>query len=276
MQTLENRIVAITGAGSGIGRALALVLAKRGARLALSDVNEAGLLETVAQCALPEPAIHHQCVDVSNPLAMQAWAEAAVEYHGHVHVIINNAGVALNASVENMATEDFHWLMGINFWGVVYGTKAFLPIIKLGDWGHIVNISSLFGLVGVPNQSAYNAAKFAVRGFTESLHMEMGLSDYNIGVSCVHPGGVATNIANAARRGEAVGVGGKSLEEQTAAFNEEFARTTPDEAAAIIADAIVANKPRVLVGRDALLGDLLARLVPTWYRKVLVLLYFKP
>lgn len=270
MQSLNQKVVAITGAGSGIGRGLALALASDGARLALSDINTANLAETASLCGLQDELIHQQALDVADRGAMEAWAAKVVEHFGAVHVIINNAGVALNVSVEHLEQTDFEWLMGINFWGVVHGTQVFLPYIKQQEWGHIVNISSLFGLMSVPNQSAYNAAKFAVRGFTESLQMEMRISQNNIGVSCVHPGGVATNIANASRHGEALGMEGTTVEERVSRGNELLARTTPDQAAQIIIRGIVENRPRVLVGWDARLLDWLVRLMPINYRKILI------
>lgn len=266
MQSLNGRVVAITGASSGIGRALAVALAKQGCRLALSDINEAELQQTAKLCAGAET--HCTVVDVAENTAMQAWADAVVARFGAVHVIVNNAGVALNASVEQSSYEDLQWLMGINFWGVVHGTRAFLPHLQKNDWGHVVNVSSLFGLVGIPNQSAYNAAKFAVRGYTESLQLEMAMSDSPVGVSCVHPGGVATNIANSARHGEVLGMDNISIEERNETFNKQLARTTPDESAAIIIKAIRSNSGRVLVGWDARLLDLVQRLFPSGYRKI--------
>lgn len=274
MKSLNNRVVAITGAGSGIGRSLAITLANEGAKLALSDVNKQGLQETVAKCSALGAEVISAPVDVSKREQVEQWAESVIDHYGRANVIINNAGVALNSSVEHTSYENFEWLMGINFWGVVHGTKAFLPYIQKADWGHIVNISSLFGLIAIPNQSAYNAAKFAVRGFTESLHMEMELSNYNVGVSCVHPGGIKTNIANAARHGESVGMTGKSADDMTREFNERLARTTPDQAAKIIIDGIKNNTPRVLVGMDAVALDRMQRVVPTTYRKA-VNLFFK-
>lgn len=269
MQSLQLRVVAITGAGSGIGRSLALALAGEGASLALSDINAENLAETVQQCHLPPERIHQQVVDVADRSAVEAWATAVVGHFSAVHVIINNAGVALNASVEHMEQKDFEWLMGINFWGVVHGTQVFLPLIKQQDWGHVVNISSLFGIMSVPNQSAYNAAKFAVRGYTDSLQMELELSGANVGVSCVHPGGVATNIANATRHGTAIGMGNSTVEERTAEANKLLARTTPDQAAQIIIRGIKRNKIRVIVGSDARLLDFIVRLAPTGYRRLL-------
>ncbi len=201
MKDFRGRVAAITGAGSGIGRALANALARQGAHLALSDIDDAGLAETVVQCEGLGVKITSEHVDVADRCAVYAWADCVVAEHGHVNLIINNAGVALGATVESMSYEDFEWLMNINFWGVVYGTKAFLPHLKLSGEGHIVNLSSVFGLISVPSQSAYNAAKFAVRGFSDTLRMELEIDGANLSVTTVHPGGIKTNIARNARVG---------------------------------------------------------------------------
>ncbi len=195
MRDFNGRVAAITGAGSGIGRALAIDLARRGAHLALADIDDAGLAETVAQCEGRGVKITSQHLDVADRAAVEAWAEQVVADHGKVNLIINNAGVALGATIESMSYEDFEWLMGINFWGVVYGTKAFLPHLKASGEGHVVNLSSVFGLVSVPSQSAYNAAKFAVRGFTDTLRMELAIEGAPVSVTTIHPGGIKTNIA---------------------------------------------------------------------------------
>ena len=181
-------MAAITGAGSGIGRALADELARRGAHVALSDIDDAGLAETVAQCGRFGNRITSQHLDVADRDAVYAWAEQVVADHGKVNLIINNAGVALGATVESMSYADFEWLMNINFWGVVYGTKAFLPHLKASGEGHVVNLSSVFGLISVPSQSAYNAAKFAVRGFTDTLRMELEIEGANVSVTTDPPG----------------------------------------------------------------------------------------
>ena len=199
MKDFNDRVAAITGAGSGIGRALANALARRGAHVALSDIDDSGLAETAAQCEGFGVEITSDHLDVADRDAVYAWADRVVTLHGRVNLIVNNAGVALGATVESMSYEDFEWLMRIDFWGVVYGTKAFLPYLKQSGEGHVVNLSSVFGLISVPSQSAYNAAKFAVRGFTDTLRMELEIEDANVSVTTVHPGGIKTNIARNAR-----------------------------------------------------------------------------
>ncbi|MEH6347261.1 MAG: SDR family NAD(P)-dependent oxidoreductase [Bermanella sp.] len=266
---LNNAVVAITGAGSGIGRELALQCSSLGAKLALSDINEAQLDETKALILKLNNQSQVMCsqVNVADKEQMFNWAANVGDHFGGVNIIINNAGVALAASVDATDIEDFEWLMSINFWGVVNGTKAFLPFLKKAEWGHVVNISSLFGLVSIPNQSAYNAAKFAVRGFTESLRIEMILSHKTVEVSCVHPGGIKTNIANAGRFKGQVG-NDTSVENQKKQFNDHLARTTAPQAANIIIKGINKNKPRILVGSDAKLMDIIQRIIPARYQKL--------
>lgn len=247
MKNLSNKVVVITGAGSGIGRALAVNLAGKGARLALSDVNEAGLGETVELAVKAgSPDVHTARLDVADKAAFAAYATEVAEHFGQVNVVINNAGVALAGDAVDLTYEDMEWIVGINFWGVVYGTKEFLPhLIASGD-GHVVNLSSLFGLLAMPGQSAYNATKFAVRGFTEALREEMLIAGHKVGVTSVHPGGIKTAIARSAR------VSDKEDQAATAKlFDEKLARMTPDRAAEIIVKGITKNQARVLVGLDA-------------------------
>jgi short-subunit dehydrogenase len=249
----------ITGAASGIGRALAVDLATRGAHLAVSDVDDAGLEETVSRCAAVPGAGRTRSyhLDVADRKAVLDHADEVMRDFRTVNLVINNAGVAVGATVEEMVWEDIEWLMGINFWGVVHGTKAFLPhLIASGD-GHLVNISSVFGLIGVPSQSAYNAAKFAVRGFTEALRQEMLIERKPVVVSCVHPGGIRTNIARSGRLG-----GDK--ETQVAQF-DKIARTTPEKAAHIILRGVEQEKARILVGPDAFVIAALPRLLGASY-----------
>lgn len=267
MKTVRDKVAAITGAGSGIGRATAILLAREGCHLAISDVDEKSVQETAASCHGARVTVAR--VDVADRAAMQAWAQASVAEHGRMNIVINNAGVAMGATVESMSYEDLEWLMGINFWGVVYGTKEFLPHLKRSGDGHIVNISSVFGLIGVPTQSAYNAAKFAVRGFTEALREEMDVEGSNVGVTCVHPGGIKTNIARRARmrNGDDWGVN------DAAAAGDRFdkmARSTPDDAARDILAAILGNRRRQLIGKDAVMIDWIQRLIPAGYQRILI------
>jgi NAD(P)-dependent dehydrogenase (short-subunit alcohol dehydrogenase family) len=267
MRNFANKVAAITGAGSGIGRSLALQLAEEGCLLALSDVNGLTLGETVELCKAKGARASGKRVDVSDRDEVYAWANSVVAEFGAVHMIFNNAGVALGATVDAMEYADFEWLMGVNFWGVVYGTKAFLPHIKHAGEGAIVNVSSIFGLVGIPTQSAYNAAKFAVRGFTESLREELEIEGLDIGVTCVHPGGIKTNIAKAARTTVTKGM----IDEQSTAGFERAFITTADSAASTILDGVRRNARRVLIGPDAYAVDWLQRLLPASYQKLIVL-----
>ncbi|HWE34407.1 MAG TPA: SDR family NAD(P)-dependent oxidoreductase [Solirubrobacteraceae bacterium] len=251
----------ITGAGSGIGRALALELAARGARLALSDIDaeraEASRLACEQRGAR---AVLAERVDVSDREAVFAHADSVLERFGVVNLIVNNAGVALEGTVLDTSIEDYEWIIGINFWGVVYGTKAFLPHLVASGDGYVVNISSVFGLIAVPAQSGYHAAKFAVRGFTESLREEMLMAGHPVGVSCVHPGGVKTDIARAARS--------EIDERERAERFEQIARLTPERAAQIIIKGVQARRPRILVGNDARALDLLARATGARYQEL--------
>lgn len=270
MKEFTNKVAVITGAGSGIGRALACNLAAAGARLALGDVDESGLADTVAQLGLSDERLLTQVFDVADREAMYAFADQVIAHFGAAHLVFNNAGVALGATVEDMNYEDFEWLMGINFWGVVYGTKAFLPHLKAAGEGHIVNVSSVFGLIGVPTQSAYNAAKFAVRGFTESLRQELEIEGGGVSCTTVHPGGIKTNIARNARMGEGVEkLTGADADTARRDFEKMF-RTTPEEAARVILRGVRTNKRRVLIGSDARAIDSMQRLLPTSYQRLMV------
>lgn len=254
----------VTGAGSGIGRALAQQLANRGCILALADINLENLEQTrtlLSDCA-GECSCH--VLDVADASAFQTFAENVRQMHGAVHVVINNAGVALVDTIENMSYEDFHWVMNVNFWGVVHGCKFFLPYLRESDEGHIVNISSVFGLMSLPKQSAYNASKFAVKGFTESLKMELAGSP--IGVTCVHPGGIRTSIVENARvRTESLEI---TRDELLARF-DDAAITTPERAATLIIRSIENNRRRLLIGRDARLIDFIVRIFAGSYEKIL-------
>ncbi len=269
MKSFDGRVAAITGAGSGIGRALAQELARRGAHLALSDIDELGLAETVTLCEGTGVKVTSQRLDVADRDAMGAWAAQVVADHGKVNLIFNNAGVALGATVEAMSYEDFEWLMNINFWGVVHGTMAFLPHLKASGEGHVVNVSSVFGLISVPSQSAYNAAKFAVRGFTDALRMELDVAKGGVSSTTVHPGGIKTNIVRNARMDESVTefAGGPELARKNF---DRVAMTRPEKAALKILAAVENDRRRVLIGPDATVIDLVSRLPAGLYQRVLV------
>ena len=268
MKNFKNKVAAITGAGSGIGQQLAILLAKEGCHLSLSDVNEQGLVETVEKLKDTDVRVTIKKLDVSDRIAVKTWAEETVQDHGSVNMIFNNAGVALASTVEGASYEELEWIVNINFWGVVYGTKEFLPFIKQTGDGHIVNISSLFGLTAQPTQSAYNATKFAVRGFTESLRQELDMENSGVSALCVHPGGIRTNIANAARMNNSVRSLGINPEKSAKSFNK-LLRCPPEEAARQILEAVKKDKRRLLIGNDAKALDLLQRLLPASYQKVI-------
>ena len=266
MKSLDAKVVVITGAGSGIGRALALNAAGKGALLAVSDWNEQGLAETVEllkNAGVRE--VRSDSLDVSDRTAFGEYAAAVQDRFGVVNVVFNNAGVSHTGPVTEMEYTDFDWLMGVNFWGVVHGTKEFLPhLIDSGD-GHLVNISSLFGLMSMPGQSTYNAAKYAVRGFTEAVREDMLLAGHPVQVTCVHPGGVRTGIVRNGR----VTVG-ESAANVARTFDTKLARMTPERAAEIIIGAVLSNKPRILVGVDAHLLHTFAKLAGARYQDIVV------
>jgi short-subunit dehydrogenase len=247
MKSLKDKVVVITGAGSGIGQALAVEAAQQGALLALSDVNEVGLAETADKAKAAGSAdVHTAKLDVADRSAFSAYAAEVVAHFGRVNLVINNAGVALAGDFTELSYEDIEWIVGINFWGVVHGSKEFLPhLIASGD-GHLVNISSLFGLVSMPGQSAYNATKYAVRGMSEAIREEMLINKTGVGVTVVHPGGIKTAIARNAR------VSASEDKNATAEFfDKKLAKTTPEQAAKTILKAVRKNQARCLVGLDA-------------------------
>lgn len=273
MQSFNYKVAAITGAGSGIGRALAYALARRGCDLALSDINADGMAETAAQARKFGIKVSEQVVDVSDRMAMRDWAGKVLAEHGKVNMIFNNAGVAHCGTVADTEYADYEWLMGINFWGVVYGTKEFLPHLQASGDGHVINISSVFGLFAQPTQSVYNSSKFAVRGFTEALRQELDLSDGCVSATCVHPGGIKTNIAQAARFSDTEGqILGKNAELTRQAFNDNMLRTSADKAAEVILRGVERNRRRVIIGLDARLADLIQRLLPAAYQRLIVTL----
>jgi NAD(P)-dependent dehydrogenase (short-subunit alcohol dehydrogenase family) len=240
--------------------------------LSLSDVNEIGLAETAQMAGKLGVKVTTTKLNVADREAMNAWAEQTVRDHGKVNLIFNNAGVALGAFVETVKPSDFEWIMGINFWGVVWGTQAFLPHIKKAGEGHIINTSSLFGLLSVPTQGTYNASKFAVRGFTEALRQELDMENSGVSATCVHPGGIRTNIAKAAKMDESMikATGGK-IEQARAKFDKLLDMTTAESAAKQILAAVEGNKRRVLVGIDAKFLDKLVRVLGSWYQPIITL-----
>ncbi|WP_328605761.1 SDR family oxidoreductase [Amycolatopsis sp. NBC_00345] len=266
MKNFAHKVAVITGAGSGIGRALALELSLRGARLALSDVDAGALAETVTSANERGAEARGYALDVADRAAVLAHADEVVADFGQVNLVVNNAGVALGATVEEMSFEDFDWLLGINLGGVVNGTKAFLPHLIASRDGHLVNISSVFGFIGVPSQSAYNAAKFAVRGFTEALREEMLAARRPVGVSCVHPGGIKTNIVRHSR-------GGADDDKESAAVGfEKIAMTTPEKAARTILRGVERRSARILIGPDAYVLDAIPRVLGSAYQRPLATL----
>lgn len=264
MKSLDDKVVVITGAGSGMGREMAILAARRGARLAISDWNSAGLDETVDLVkAAGARDLRSDVLDVSDRAAMATYATAVAEQFGVVNMVVNNAGVTVTGDFEDMEYADFDWIVGINFLGVVNGTKEFLPhLIASGD-GAVVNISSLFGLISMPGQTAYNATKYAVRGFTEALREEMLINRHPVTVTCIHPGGIKTGIARHGRKTK-----GQDAEAIDNLFEKRLARMPADKAARIILDAAVAGKARQLVGIDAHLIHHFAKLTGSRYQDV--------
>ena len=260
---MEGKVVVVTGAGSGIGRELAREAARRGARLALTDIDIDGLAETVS-LARGDGAtdVHSQRLDVTEQATVAAYAGLVAEHFGAVHLVINNAGIAFTGRVEDSDYKDIARVMDVDYWGVVHGTKEFLPhLIASGD-GHLVNISSIFAFLSVPTQNAYNAAKAAVQQFTESLRMEMLADRHPVDVSCVHPGGIRTAVARNAGAAE-----GLNSADFATVFDEKFARTEASTAARVILDGVERRRARSLVGPDAYVIDALVRLFPSAYQR---------
>ncbi|MCA7921414.1 SDR family NAD(P)-dependent oxidoreductase [Burkholderia cenocepacia] len=267
MKGFSGKVAAITGAGSGMGRSLAVELARRGCEVALADVSETGLAGTAALCAQHGVRVSTRRLDVADRDAVFAWADFVRAEHGKVNLIFNNAGVSLAASAETARLADLEWIVGVNFWGVVHGTQAFLPHLRASGDGHVVNTSSLFGLVAMPTQSAYNATKFAVRGFTEALRMELELDGAPVSATCVHPGGVATSIVDAGRVDTSIhALTGQDEATHRRQANRLINATTADEAARQILAGVERNARRVLVGADARRLDRIARLLGAGYQ----------
>lgn len=259
----RGKVAVVTGAGSGIGRALAVDLAGRGARLAVSDIDSHGLAETVRQVEALAAEVRSDHLDVGERAAVFAYADAVVQQFGVVNIVFNNAGISFSGEVEVSEFKDMERIMDIDYWGVVNGTKAFLPHLVASGDGHVVNTSSLFGLLAMPSQSAYNAAKFAVRGFTESLRQEMIIAKRPVKVSCVHPGGIKTNIV---RNGTAAA--GTDNDAVAEFFDAKLAKTTATEAARVILRGVEKGHARILVGADAKALDVLVRLTGSGYQRV--------
>jgi NADP-dependent 3-hydroxy acid dehydrogenase YdfG len=263
MQGFAGKVAAVTGAGSGIGQALAVELARSGAKVAISDVDTEGLAQTEERLKAIGAPVKADRLNVTEREAFLAYADAVNEHFGKVNQIYNNAGIAYTGDIEVSQFKDIERVMDVDFWGVVNGTKAFLPhLIASGD-GHVVNISSVFGLFAVPGQAAYNAAKFAVRGFTEALRQEMVLAGHPVGVTTVHPGGIKTAIARNATAAEGI-----DRDELAKTFDKRLANTSPERAARIILDAVRKNKARVLVGPDAKALDIMVRLTGSGYQRI--------
>jgi NAD(P)-dependent dehydrogenase (short-subunit alcohol dehydrogenase family) len=266
MTDVKRKVAVITGAGSGIGRALAYDLARRGAKLAISDVDGTGLAETAKRVRVIGAPVHEIRLDVTDRAAVLSYADEVVSEYGVVNLVFNNAGIAFTGDIEKMTFEQMERVMDVDFWGVVNGTKAFLPhLIASGD-GHVVNISSLFGLLSMPGQGAYNAAKFAVRGFTEALREEMLVNGHPVRVTCVHPGGIKTAIAR-----NAGAVDGQDAATLAAFFDAKLAKTSPESAAKAILRAVTGNRPRAVVGLDAKILDLLVRITGPGYQRVVAI-----
>lgn len=263
MSRFDGKVAVITGAGSGIGRALALELARRGAKLALSDIDADGLAETVRQAEALGAEVKSDILNVAEREAVQTYAESVHAHFGTVNQVYNNAGIAYHGDFEKQEFKDFERVMDVDFWGVVNGTKSFLPFLIESGEGHVVNISSLFGLIAVPGQTAYNSAKFAVRGFTEALQQEMLVNKHPVKVTCVHPGGIKTAVARNATMGP-----GNDKQSFAQLFDEKLALHSPEMAAKTILDGVADNDGRVLIGWEAKLLDVLVRALPSGYRPI--------
>lgn len=272
MKILSDKVVVLTGAASGIGRALAKALAEKGCHLAISDINKEGLMDTAGLIAGKKVKVSTHVVDVANRQQVYDYAQDVMKEHGRVHIVINNAGVSVADSLESVSYEDFEWLMGINFWGVVYGTKAFLPYLKKQGEAHIVNISSINGILPNPYNGPYCAAKFAVKGFTETLSQE--LRGTSVKVSVVHPGGIKTNIVRNARFYR-VANPQKTKQDVVDLFDRFIFKTTAEDAADVIITGIMRNKQRIMVGKDAIVMDALTRLFPVFATRLIAFITYK-
>lgn len=269
MKDFRGKVAVITGAGSGIGRALAVELAQQGARLAVSGRRIDTVEETAALCRAAGAEATAYEVDVADRDAVLKHADEVVADFGGVNLVINNAGVSLTAAVEEVTWEDLEWIFNINFWGTVHGTKAFLPYVIASGDGHVANVSSMFGLVACPTQSGYSSSKFAMRAFTDALRQEMKLYGHPVGVSSVHPGTILTDIARKARAAE-----GRDVDELASNF-ERMAKTSPETAAKVTLDGIRKDKAMILIGGDAKFLNLLQRVSGSGYQKALTAMFRK-
>jgi NAD(P)-dependent dehydrogenase (short-subunit alcohol dehydrogenase family) len=270
MKSFAGKVAAITGAASGMGRSLAVLLAKAGCEVAISDVDEVGLAETARLVDHAKPGIRvtKRRLDVADSDGIYAWAKQVASDHGKVNLIFNNAGVSYAATVEGAVQADFERIIDIDFWGVVNGTRAFLPYLRASGDGHVINTSSVFGLVAFPGQCSYNSAKFAVRGFTEALRVELEITGAPVSATCVHPGGIKTNIARASKMHESMmDLGVKDLAASQRRFEAAF-RTTADDAAKQILRGVQKNSRRVLIGPDARIIDIMQRVLPGTYHGI--------
>ena len=266
MWDLAGGVAVVTGAGSGIGRELAKQLAREKMSLALADVNETTLQETLSQIGNAGAPVSTHVLNVADPKQVEQFAADVLARHKRVSLLINNAGVALHGTFEELSVADLEWLMGINFWGMVYGVRNFLPVLKREPRSRIVNLSSIFGIISPAGQTAYCASKFAVRGFTEALMHELEAT--TVGVTCVHPGGIKTPISRNARLGASANAAFHAA--GIALFEKRLARTSPETAAARIIQGIRRGEPRILIGKDAIQLERLQRFFPVRYWKIMM------
>ncbi|AFU01499.1 SDR family NAD(P)-dependent oxidoreductase [Nocardia brasiliensis] len=266
---LQGKVAVVTGAGSGIGAATAVALARSGAGLALADIDETGMKETAGRIAELGGEVSTHLVDVGSRDTIYAFAAAVEQRWGRADIVVNNAGVAVLGDGVTVSDESLRWIVDINFWGVVHGTRAFHPLVERSGGGTIVNVSSVFGLLGMPCQSAYSATKFAVRGFSESVRMELRLAGSPVRVLTVHPGGIRTNIARSTRF-DGTGIARADTPEANVATFDRLARLTPEQTAAAIVKGIRGNKAKIRIGTDAIVMDIVQRLFPVGYQRIML------
>jgi short-subunit dehydrogenase len=266
MWDLAGGVAVVTGAGSGIGRELAKRLAGERMSLALADINETTLQETLGQIGTAHAPVSTHVLNVADPKQVEQFSTDVLARHKRVTLLINNAGVAMHGTFEEISIADLEWLMGINFWGMVYGVRNFLPVLKQQPHSRIVNLSSIFGIISPAGQTAYCASKFAVRGFTEALMHE--LEGTTVGVTCVHPGGIKTPISRNARLGASANAAFHAA--GVTLFEKRLARTSPETAAARIVEGVKRGEPRILIGKDAIQLERMQRLFPVRYWQIMM------